>query len=178
MTKDILLGITGIQSEDWKNGTQGKEENEAVEIITSADYFFKNGKHYFVYDETDEGGAKIGKSKIKITGKQSVEIMKNGETKGQLLFEKDKRTLTCYNTPFGQIFLGIWTTGLDIHEEEDEISVGIRYTMELENSPVADCFVRIRACSKGEKAMEMMRGIAGCRRQRDTEHSGSGQKKR
>ena len=94
MDREILLGITGMQWEMMDDGEQKTEDAEAVEMLTSADYFFKNGKHYFVYDETAGSGRKIGKSKIKITGDRIVEIMKAGEMRGGLFFEKDKRTLT------------------------------------------------------------------------------------
>ena len=110
MEREILLGITGTQWEMLDDGGQGPKDAEAVEMLTSADYFFKNGKHYFVYEEASESGRKSGKSKIKITGDRSVEIMKAGEMRGSLFFEKDKRTLSCYETPYGQLHFGVWTT--------------------------------------------------------------------
>ena len=61
MDREILLGITGMQWEMMDDGEQKAEDAEAVEMLTSADYFFKNGKHYFVYDETSGSGRKIGK---------------------------------------------------------------------------------------------------------------------
>ena len=71
MEREILLGITGTQWEMLDDGGQGPKDAEAVEMLTSADYFFKNGKHYFVYEEASESGRKSGKSKIKITGEDS-----------------------------------------------------------------------------------------------------------
>ncbi len=56
MDREILLGITGMQWEMMDDGEQKTEDAEAVEMLTSADYFFKNGKHYFVYDETSGSG--------------------------------------------------------------------------------------------------------------------------
>lgn len=159
MDREILLGITGMQWEMMDDGEQKAEDAEAVEMLTSADYFFKNGKHYFVYDETAGSGRKIGKSKIKITGDRTVEIMKAGEMRGSLFFEKDKRTLTCYETPYGQLHFGVWTTGIDVDVKEDEILAEIRYRMEMEDKPMADCCVKIHACSKGEKSAQMVREL-------------------
>lgn len=88
MEREILLGITGTQWEMLDDGGQGPKDAEAVEMLTSADYFFKNGKHYFVYEEASESGRKSGKSKIKITGDRSVEIMKAGEMRGSLFLRK------------------------------------------------------------------------------------------
>ena len=127
MEREILLGITGTQWEMLDDGGQGPKDAEAVEMLTSADYFFLNGKHYFVYEEASESGRKSGKSKIKITGDRSVEIMKAGEMRGSLFFEKDKRTLSCYETPYGQLHFGVWTTGIDLDVKEDEIILNIGY---------------------------------------------------
>ena len=78
MEREILLGITGTQWEMLDDGGQGPKDAEAVEMLTSADYFFKNGKHYFVYEEASESGRKSGKSKIKITGDRSVRDYESG----------------------------------------------------------------------------------------------------
>ena len=43
MTKDVLVKISGLQfAEDQDNGP--------VEIITTGNYYKKNGKHYILYD--------------------------------------------------------------------------------------------------------------------------------
>ena len=159
MEREILLGITGTQWEMLDDGGQGPKDAEAVEMLTSADYFFKNGKHYFVYEEASESGRKSGKSKNKITGDRSVEIMKAGEMRGSLFFEKDKRTLSCYETPYGQLHFGVWTTGIDLDVKEDEIFAEIRYRMEMEDHPMADCCVKIHACTKGEKSAQMVKAM-------------------
>lgn len=159
MEREILLGITGMQWEMIEDGEQSPENAETVEMVTSADYFFKNGKHYFVYDETAGSDRKIGKSKIKITGDRIVEIMKAGEMSGSLFFEKDKRTLSCYETPYGQMHFGVWTTDLKVDVKEDEIYAEIRYRMDVEDQPMADCCVLIHACSKGEKSSQMVREL-------------------
>jgi uncharacterized beta-barrel protein YwiB (DUF1934 family) len=42
MTKDVLIKISGLQSMD------GDSDN--IEVITTGEYFLKNGKHYVIYD--------------------------------------------------------------------------------------------------------------------------------
>ena len=49
----------------WMMEDRDRNDAEAVEMLTSADYFFKNGKHYFVYEEASESGRKSGKSRSK-----------------------------------------------------------------------------------------------------------------
>ena len=50
MTKDVLLRIQGLQFLQEEN-----ENPEPVEMITSGDYYKRNGKHYVLYDEEMEG---------------------------------------------------------------------------------------------------------------------------
>ena len=47
MTRDVLVRISGLQLIDG--------EHDDVEVITSGDYFWKNGKHYILYDEVIDG---------------------------------------------------------------------------------------------------------------------------
>ena len=59
MTKDVLVKISGLQfAEDQDNGP--------VEIITTGNYYKKNGKHYILYDEVQEGFDGVTKSVIKV----------------------------------------------------------------------------------------------------------------
>ena len=70
------------------------EENEPIEVITPASYYWKNGKHYILYDEVMEGIPGVVKNKIKITGEDSMEIMKSGITNAHMVFEKNQMNVT------------------------------------------------------------------------------------
>ena len=48
MTKDVLITISGIQTIDG-------EVNDPIETVTPGEYYFRNGKHYILYDEVQEG---------------------------------------------------------------------------------------------------------------------------
>ena len=53
MTKDILLSISGLHYDmtGIPDEPGAEEENGPIEVITPASYYYKNGKHYIVYDE-------------------------------------------------------------------------------------------------------------------------------
>lgn len=87
MTKDVILSICGFQFE-----TNG---DEPVEVITGADYFFKNGKHYVLYDEMmPESGEEV-KNIIKIE-ESRVEVIRKGVNNTHMVFETDKKNMTYY----------------------------------------------------------------------------------
>ena len=80
MTQDVLLTISGLHDMAFADPEEN-EENEPIEVITPASYYWKNGKHYILYDEVMEGIPGVVKNKIKITGEDSMEIMKSGIVK-------------------------------------------------------------------------------------------------
>ena len=99
MTKDVLISISGLQFAEGEN-------SEPVEVITSGSYYKKNGKHYILYDEVAEDTAGTTKNIIKL-GDEVLDITKRGETNVHMMFEKDKKNVTYYYTPYGNLLIGI-----------------------------------------------------------------------
>ena len=93
MTKDVLITISGIQTIDG-------EVNDPIETVTPGEYYFRNGKHYILYDEVQEGVPGVTKCMIKI-GEDAVDLSKKGNAGGHMSFQKDKKTRTSYQTPYG-----------------------------------------------------------------------------
>ncbi len=141
MTKDILVSIRGLQI------SSGQEENEPVEVITAGDYYKKNNKHYVIYDELVEGFEGVTKNVIKVH-EDCVDITKKGIMNVHMVFEKNKKNITCYETPFGNMMLGINASDIQITEEEDAISVDVKYALELNYEHLADCSIRMAIQSR------------------------------
>ena len=98
MTKDVLITICGIQKRDG-------ETDEPIETVTPGEYYFRNGKHYILYEEVQEGIAEVTKCMIKI-GDDSVDLSKKGASGVHMIFQRDKKTRTSYQTPYGSLMLG------------------------------------------------------------------------
>lgn len=145
MTKDVLISITGMHTDAIDKGdlTDGP-----IEVITPASYFCKNGKHYILYEEVAEGIPGVTKNKIKIISDQAVEIMKTGITNTHMVFEKDKKHLTPYKTPYGQLMMGIHTKHIQVLEEEERIFVEIYYNLEVNEEAIAECEIQINVQPK------------------------------
>ena len=130
MTQDVLLTISGLH--DMGNSGVKAEENEALEVITPAKYYLKNGKHYILYDEVVEGVPGSIMNKVKITGDKTLEIIKTGMS-----------NLTLYDTPYGQFHVDVHTRELDIVESEDEISVKVGYGLDVNHEALAECEISL-----------------------------------
>lgn len=62
MTKDVLVSVRGAHIADG--------ETNNLEVITAGSYYFKNGKHYIIYDEILEGEEGSIRNTIKANGGQ------------------------------------------------------------------------------------------------------------
>lgn len=141
MTKDVLVTISGLQIMSMA------EDSEPVEVITAGDYYKKNNKHYVIYDEVTEGFDGTTKNIIKLQ-EDCVDITKRGITNVHMVFEKNKKNITCYQTPFGNLMLGIDAKNISIKEDEHDISVNVEYALELNYEHIADCTVKMAIQSK------------------------------
>lgn len=147
MTKDVLVSISGMHMDVVSGMTD--PDNEPIEVVTPASYYCKNGKHYVIYDEVVEGMTGTIKNKIKITGTDSVEIMKTGISNAHMVFEKNKKNLTYYQTPYGQMLVGVNTRNMEIKVTDDNIGVSVDYELDINHEPLADCKIKMEIYSKG-----------------------------
>lgn len=136
MTKDVLLSISGLHL-DAVGGEA--DDNEPIEVITPASYYNKNGKHYVIYEEPVEGMAGTVRNTIKITGDRVFEIIKSGLANAHMVFEKDKINMTQYETPYGELLVGIHTRKIEVDAREDNIAVAVSYALDINDEKVADC---------------------------------------
>ena len=154
MKKDVLVRISGLQSEI--SGDES-EENAPLEVVTPASYFLKNGKHYVLFDEFVEGTPGVTKNKIKISGNDCVEIIKTGITNAHMVFERKKKNVTYYQTPFGQILVGLNTRDMDVKVTDRNIDVRVDYEMDVNYEPLADCTVKVNIIPRDREGFALIK---------------------
>lgn len=147
MTRDVLITISGVQIADG--------DNNDVEIITTGDYFQKNGKHYIIYDEVMEGFTGIVKNTIKIYP-EGLDIIKKGIANVHMAFEKNKKSITCYATPFGEMMVGISTNQISIDEKEDQLKVMVDYSLDINYEHVSKCNIKVDVQSKSKAEFHLL----------------------
>lgn len=134
MTKDVLIKISGIHMMD--------DENSDVEMVVRGDYYQKNGKHYVLYEEVMEGFEGTVKNVIKISP-SSMDIIKKGLANTHMQFEKNKKNLSCYTTPFGDMVVGIQANRIRVKEETDSLMVDVDYSLDINYEHLSDCTIRV-----------------------------------
>ena len=124
------------------------DEQEPIELVVPGQYYFKNGSHYLRYEELmDETSAEPTVNYIKISSK-AVEVRKKGLVNVHMVFERGKKNMTYYSTPYGTVEMGIAATGVMIEESENGIDMKVDYALEMNEEYVADCYLTVSAQSK------------------------------
>ena len=135
MNREVLVSVNGLHMSP-------ESESDTVEVIAPGEYFLKNGKHFVLYDEAEEGQTEVIKNVVKISP-ECVEVNKKGPSSVNMIFEKDKKHVSYYYTPFGSLHVGIETRKIDVTEEESRIKAEIDYALDINYEHVADCSITI-----------------------------------
>lgn len=141
MTKDVLISLCTVQS------NFGEKQEDRTQTLISGNYYEKNDRHYILYDEVMEGFSKAVKTKVKFN-ENMLEIIRNGPIGVRMLFEENKKNVTSYNTPYGNILLGISTKKINIIVQPDIIEVDVEYTLDADGGHLSDCSMNMKIQSK------------------------------
>lgn len=145
MTKEVLIHMKGVQTL-----AEMQNEEDALEVITAGEYYFRNNTHFLLFDENMEGFTEPTHNMIKIRPGM-MEVRKKGLVNVHMIFERDKKNLALYKTPFGTMEMEIAATKVTMAESEDWIEISAEYALGMNGSLVADCRMEIRVAAKGAK---------------------------
>lgn len=143
MKRDVLLAIKGLHF-------NVAEDETNVETVTAAEYYKRNGSHYVIYEESSEGFEQGTKNVIRI-GEHSVDLTKRGLINVHMIFEENRKNMTNYSTPFGDILIGIDARKVRLTEEEASIRVDVDYALEVNYEHLADCRISMDIRPRGEE---------------------------
>lgn len=141
MTREVLISIRGLQAAPDDGDGQ-------VEVIVAGEYFFRNHKHYLLYDEVMEGTTDITKNIIKFAP-DYMELTRKGPVSTHMMFEKEKQNVTYYYTPYGSILMGIDTKHVKLNVMEEQILIDVQYVLDMNYDKVADCRIQMKVTPKG-----------------------------
>ncbi len=144
MTEDILISVKGLH-------TLNSEQQEEIEVTSPGKYYFRNGKHFVLYDELQEDSKEVIKNRIKLAD-GFLEIQKKGPLNTCMTFLRGEKSTSWYGTPFGEMQLGIEVTSMQIDEQDNQIDVDVDYALEMNYEHVSDASIHLRI-------MEQDRGL-------------------
>lgn len=140
MTKEIILTISGLHTNEGETG-------DPIEVITPAQYFLKNGKHYVLFNEVMEGVDGEIKSTLKLT-EDRVELIRNGAATARMVFEENQEHHTIYQTPLGPLSLSLYTDRIAAKLEEEQMNVEIEYSLKAQGAVISESTLHFHLCPK------------------------------
>lgn len=147
MKKDVLVTISGKHM----MGTQ----SDNISIIAPAIYSKVGKIHKVEYEDPSEGIPGTTKNTISI-GDGMMDIVKEGIANARMTFgNKNKKSLTCYNTPYGDIIIGIYTNNISIDESEDKVSVHVDYSLDVGGDRISNCDMNIDITSRSKDGIRL-----------------------
>lgn len=133
---EFLITINGFQQ------TVGDTDSDNVELITTGEFEFENGLYYIDYEESEATGLDGCHTNIEI-GMDYVSLQRTGAITTDMLYIEGKKTYSMYNTPFGQMMVGIYTKKLDIDIDEKGGNISIEYSLDLNDKPCGNNNLKI-----------------------------------
>ena len=100
MMKDVIINIKGRQGLG--------DELDTIELTTDGRFGEKNGSYYMTYDESAMLGLENVKTALYIKPGNSVILQRSGDVESRLVVEEGKRSTCYYNTPQGELLIGIF----------------------------------------------------------------------
>lgn len=129
MENNFIINISGFQHSFIEADSGGD-----VEMTTVGDYEYEDGLYYIEYDETEMSGLDDTHTSIEI-GADYVSLQRTGSMTSDMLFMEGRKTHSMYNTPYGELLVGIYTHSLDINACDIACTLTIDYEIELNDKP-------------------------------------------
>lgn len=123
MTKEVIAAIRGLHF-------SAEDGTDKMETITPAEYFYRGGCHYLLYEDFDEESGQTTKNLIKCKP-HLMELTRKGLIDVHMVFEEQKKNVARYTTPFGSIMVGIDTSKVDVSEESEKITLSVNYALDI-----------------------------------------------
>ena len=79
---------------------------------------------------------------------ERLEVTKKGITNVHMMFEKDKKNLSYYDTPYGNLLVGIMATSIDVKDSEEDLDIVVNYVLDINYEHMADCTINMNITSK------------------------------
>lgn len=128
--KKAIISVKGTQKND-------QNESDTIELITEGSFYIKGNTFYVVYEESELSGMDGTTTTLKIT-EDKVTLLRFGTNKSKMVFEKNKRYESDYDTPYGKILLGILPKDVKVTMSETGGEITIKYALDLNNKTVSD----------------------------------------
>ncbi len=138
--KDVIISIRGTQR-SYRPGEEG-EKPESVELVTDGSYEYGMDASWFTYLESEITGMEGTVTTFRVEP-GLVTLTREGSVNSQMLFQKGRKHVFLYDTPFGAMTMGVDTQQLRTETGEHGGRLDIVYSVDVDNVPLGRNTFRI-----------------------------------
>ena len=125
LREDYDINITGRQSCDGEAGE--------VTLNTTGSYIYRGGARFITYKEYDQDDPRVSTTSVLKVEPDKVTMMRQG-TATRLILERGRRHLCLYDTGYGTLSVGVFTSRLESSLGEKGGRVDIQYTLDIDSN--------------------------------------------
>lgn len=127
MEKDVIISIKGTQiGED--------QQPDVIELVTEGRLEHSDIQGYTLsYQETELTGLEGTLTTFQVEGDR-ITLMRVGGVSSQMVFEKGRRHLSMYDTPYGSMVVGVNTRTMKADLSERGGRIEIDYALEIDHA--------------------------------------------
>ena len=116
-------------------GKQYLEEGapEAIELVTEGVMEWDGARCTLTYLETELTGMGSTKTVIQVMGEE-VTLLRQGEVVSQMVFRQGKRHLSFYNTPYGEMTIGVNARHVMVDMDHSGGDIELDYDIEMDHA--------------------------------------------
>lgn len=124
------------------HSTHQGEQEEVIKTMVEGRYSFVENRHSVRYQEVDPEHNISTDVTLHFLDNQ-VEMIRKGMGNTRMFFKKNQKTCSMYQTPYGELEMGMHTTEIRVKETEEQIQLLLCYALEMNQSHVANCKVEV-----------------------------------
>ncbi len=113
-------------------------ESDKIEVLTGGNYIMKNGHSYIGYKEYDETSPNDYYDNLIKVENDTVTITRKGPMRSQLMLQKGRRHQCYYQTPAGELMIGVYTKTMNSTLGENGGRLEVSYTLDFNTDLVSE----------------------------------------
>ena len=117
----VIVKIVGSQ-------TDAEGEVSRMEMVAEGRHYYRNGKHYVLYDDTMTNAEQKTSTVLKIAA-DSLTLLRKGGVVQEQCFEPNKESSSVYRTPYGNMDLAMKTEKVEIVYGTISGNIDVAYAM-------------------------------------------------
>ncbi len=114
------------------------DDKTETELMTSGKFSYNDGKYTISYLDSEATGFEGSETEVTVTKNKIASIIRRGSTNSDLVIEPGKKHHCHYNTPYGEMVIGIFTHVLENNLDENGGKLYMKYTIDINTSYMSD----------------------------------------